>query len=67
MSSEEIYQKKKITIKIEKNRPELYLEGKHVRTHYDEGSDVYITNHIPYKVFQSLTELAKAMVDSKAA
>lgn len=64
LSDEILYKNKKITIQIEKNKPNLYIDGKLIHVLYREVADTYHTNYLGYRRYSSLEELAKALIDN---
>ena len=62
--SEELYKRKKITIKTENNVEKLFIGGKIVETHYNPDSKEYSCNQLPYTNYSLLSKLAKDLIDN---
>ena len=67
MSTEEVYKNRKISIKIMRNEPQLFIDGKLIQTWYHAEANAYFSNYLPYRNFPTLEGLAKAIIDGGRA
>jgi len=65
MSSEETYKGKNIVIKSENDKTTLEIDGKKILTGKDEITGKYFSNQQPHQTFESLSDLAKAIIDGQ--
>ena len=65
-TEEETYKGKKIVIKLDGKVPNLIVDNENIRVSVDvEAKKFFAYSLLPYTKFNSLKELAEALIDSK--
>jgi hypothetical protein len=60
----EEYEGKEIVVETDDGEADLLIDGRRVEVSYHEEEDVYATEHFPYTNYESVMELARAVVNN---